>query len=111
MPGAGVTPNGVRTMTNRVAKELAETLPQPKGPFTDAEALELLMAYRKDLDVPAPCGPDSVEAGLHRPQIAPNGFRGDRARGSTRRALLPIYRRWVIAGHPRGPLLTAERRR
>ena len=25
-------------MTNRVAKELAETLPQPKGPFTDAEA-------------------------------------------------------------------------
>ena len=40
---------------NRIAKELAETLPQPKGPFTDAEALELLMAYRKDpSNVPCP---------------------------------------------------------
>jgi hypothetical protein len=64
-------------MTNRVAKELAETLPQPKGPFTDAEALELLMAYRKDpSDVPCPlCGPETVEVlAFIEPQIDPNGF-------------------------------------
>src|SRR5215218_3544454 len=64
-------------MTNRVAKQLSESLPQPKGPFTDAEALELLMAYRKDpSDVPCPlCGPDTVEVlAFIEPQIDPNGF-------------------------------------
>ena len=39
---------------NRIAKELAETLPQPKGPFTDAEALELLESV--------PPTPELVEA-------------------------------------------------
>ena len=64
-------------MSNRIEKELSETLPQPKGPFTDAEALELLMAYRKDpSNVPCPlCGPDTVEVlAFIEPQIDPNGF-------------------------------------
>jgi hypothetical protein len=62
---------------NRIANELAETLPQPKGPFTDAEALELLMAYRKDpSDVPCPlCGPGNIEVlAFIEPEIDPNGF-------------------------------------
>jgi hypothetical protein len=62
---------------NRIVKELAEALPQPKGPFTDAEALELLMAYRKDpSNVPCPmCGPDTIEVlAFIEPEIDPNGF-------------------------------------
>jgi len=48
---------------NRIAGLEGSTLPQPQGPFSDAEALELLMAYRKDpSDVPCPkCGPDHIE--------------------------------------------------
>jgi hypothetical protein len=47
---------------NRIA-DLEGMLPQPRGPFTDAEALELLLAYRRDpSSVPCPtCGPDSIE--------------------------------------------------
>jgi hypothetical protein len=66
-----------RSKMNRIAKELAEALPQPKGPFTDAEALELLMAYRKDpSNVPCPlCGPDNIEVlAFIEPEIDPNGF-------------------------------------
>jgi|GEM_PF-1034871 hypothetical protein len=64
-------------MSNRIEKELSDTLPQPKGPFTDAEALELLMSYRKDpSDVPCPlCGPNTIEVlAFIEPQIDPNGF-------------------------------------
>lgn len=62
---------------NRIIREIAEALPQPKGPFSDAEALELLMAYRKDpSNVPCPlCGPDQVEVlAFIEPEIDPNGF-------------------------------------
>jgi hypothetical protein len=63
---------------NRIAHLITETeLPQPSGPFTDAEALELLMAYRKDpSDVPCPtCGPEQIEVlAFIEPEIDPNGF-------------------------------------
>lgn len=64
---------------NRIAKYLNGdgALPQPKGPFTDAEALELLMAYRKDpSNVPCPlCGPNVIEVlAFIEPEIDPNGF-------------------------------------
>jgi hypothetical protein len=63
---------------NRIAESGGEgTLPQPKGPFSDSEALELLMAYRKDpSSVPCPtCGPDSIEVlAFIEPEIDPNGF-------------------------------------
>ena len=52
-------------------------LPQPSGPFTDSEALELLMAYRKDpSNVPCPtCGPEVIEVlAFIEPEIDPNGF-------------------------------------
>jgi hypothetical protein len=61
---------------NRIA-EYTETLPQPQGPFSDAEALELLLAYRKDPScVPCPtCGPDTVEVlAFIEPEIDPNGY-------------------------------------
>ena len=62
---------------NRIDRELSDALPQPKGPFSDAEALELLMAYRKDpSNVPCPmCGPGNIEVlAFIEPQIDPNGF-------------------------------------
>jgi hypothetical protein len=62
---------------NRIIREIAEALPQPKGPFSDAEALELLMAYRKDpSDIPCPlCGPGQIEVlAFIEPEIDPNGF-------------------------------------
>lgn len=62
---------------NRIIREIAEALPQPKGPFSDAEALELLMAYRKDpANVPCPlCGPEQIEIlAFIEPEIDPNGF-------------------------------------
>ena len=62
---------------NRIDRELSDALPQPKGPFTDAEALELLMAYRKyPSNVPCPmCGPGNSEVlAFIEPQIDPNGF-------------------------------------
>jgi hypothetical protein len=63
---------------NRIAAALSgSTLPQPKGPFADAEALELLLAYRRDpSNVPCPtCGPDTIEVlAFIEPDIDPNGF-------------------------------------
>lgn len=63
---------------NRIEKYLEGAgLPQPKGPFTDGEALELLMAYRKDpSSVPCPtCGPENIEVlAFIEPEIDPNGF-------------------------------------
>ena len=62
---------------NRIRNLIEGTLPQPKGPFTDAEALELLMAYRKDpSNVPCPrCGPDTIEVlAFNEPEIDSNGF-------------------------------------
>lgn len=61
---------------NRI-RESGDPLPQPKGPFSDAEALELLLAYRKDpSNVPCPrCGPDQIEVlAFIEPEIDPNGF-------------------------------------
>lgn len=61
---------------NRI-REAGEALPQPKGPFSDAESLELLLAYRKDpSNVPCPrCGPDNIEVlAFIEPEIDPNGF-------------------------------------
>lgn len=52
-------------------------LPQPSGPFSPGEALELLMAYRKDpSDLPCPtCGPEKIEVlAFIEPEIDPNGF-------------------------------------
>lgn len=63
---------------NRIAHLLEATeLPKPAGPFSDTEALELLMAYRKDpSDVPCPtCGPGSIEVlAFIEPEIDSNGF-------------------------------------
>jgi hypothetical protein len=62
---------------NRIAGIEGGLLPQPKGPFSDGEALELLMAYRKDpSDVPCPrCGPDTIEVlAFIEPEIDSNGF-------------------------------------
>jgi hypothetical protein len=62
---------------NRITGTTGGELPQPKGPFTDAEALELLMAYRKDpSSVPCPrCGPDTIEVlAFIEPEIDPNGY-------------------------------------
>lgn len=63
---------------NRIEKLLQDTFPpQPRGPFGDAEALELLLAYRKDpSDVPCPrCGPDNIEVlAFIEPEIDKNGF-------------------------------------
>ncbi len=61
---------------NRIA-DMVGSLPQPQGPFSDAEALELLLAYRRDpSNVPCPlCGPDTVEVlAFIEPEIDPNGF-------------------------------------
>ena len=55
----------------------ARELPQPQGPFTDAEALELLLAYRRNpADVPCPrCGPNTVEVlAFIEPEVDPGGF-------------------------------------
>jgi hypothetical protein len=52
-------------------------LPKPKGPFTDAEALDLLMAYRKcPGDLPCPkCGPGTVEVlSFIYPEIDASGY-------------------------------------
>jgi len=52
-------------------------LPQPKGPFSDSEALTLLLAYRKDpSNVPCPrCGLEHVEVlGFIEPDVDPGGF-------------------------------------
>ncbi|MDR0787178.1 MAG: hypothetical protein LBG44_04870 [Gemmatimonadota bacterium] len=52
-------------------------MPQPTGPFSDTEALQLLMAYRKDpSDVPCPtCGPEMIEVlAFIEPEIDPDGF-------------------------------------
>lgn len=61
---------------NRIVDE-GDSLPQPEGPFSDAEALELLMAYRKDpsnLDCPL-CGPSTIEVlAFIEPDIDPSGF-------------------------------------
>lgn len=54
-----------------------ESLPQPKGPFSDAEALELLLAYRRDpSNISCPrCGPETIEVlAFIEPEIDPNGF-------------------------------------
>jgi hypothetical protein len=63
---------------NRIAHlSTGAELPQPSGPFGDAEALELLMAYRKDpSNVPCPtCGPETIEVlAFIEPEIDPNGF-------------------------------------
>jgi hypothetical protein len=62
---------------NRIAGTDGGALPQPQGPFSDAEALELLMAYRKDpSDVPCPRrGPEHIEIlAFIEPEIDPNGF-------------------------------------
>ena len=62
---------------NRIAHLTGADLPQPSGPFGDAEALELLMSYRKDpSDVPCPsCGPDTIEVlAFIEPEIDANGF-------------------------------------
>jgi hypothetical protein len=63
---------------NRIAAALNEhSLPQPKGPFADAEALELLLAYRRDpSNVPCPtCGPNTIEVlAFIEPEIDSNGF-------------------------------------
>jgi hypothetical protein len=63
---------------NRIAKNFeGGGLPQPKGPFSDAEALELLMAYRKDpsnMSCPQ-CGPERIEVlAFIEPEIDPHGF-------------------------------------
>jgi hypothetical protein len=61
---------------NRIPND-SDAIPQPKGPFTDAEALELLLAYRRDPSaVPCPlCGPDTIEVlAFIEPTIDPNGF-------------------------------------
>lgn len=61
---------------NRIG-ETGNALPQPKGPFSDAEALELLLAYRKDpSNLPCPlCGPGTIEIlAFIEPQIDPEGF-------------------------------------
>ncbi len=66
--------NRVRDM---IGKLVEPELPTPSGPFTDTEALELLMAYRKDpSDLPCPkCGPDQIEIlAFIEPVIDPNGF-------------------------------------
>lgn len=67
--------------TNRVRHALLTTLPKPAGPFTDGEALEMLMAYRKcPGDVPCPLctrthGPDTIEVlSFIDPEIDPNGY-------------------------------------
>jgi hypothetical protein len=52
------------------------TLPQPKGPFSDVEALELLLAYRRDpSNLPCPmCGPETIEVlAFIDPEIDPDG--------------------------------------
>jgi hypothetical protein len=64
---------------NRIAHLLLgedEFPPRPEGPFTDIEALNLLMAYRRDpSDVPCPtCGPGKIEVlAFIDPQIDPDG--------------------------------------
>ncbi len=61
---------------NRIV-DTGGTLPQPEGPFTDAEALALLLAYRRDpsnLVCPL-CGPGTIEVlAFIEPEIDPNGF-------------------------------------
>jgi hypothetical protein len=63
---------------NRIAHLMTgPALPQPSGPFSDSEALELLLAYRKDpSNVPCPtCGPEKIEVlAFIEPEIDPNGF-------------------------------------
>jgi hypothetical protein len=62
---------------NRIAHLTGAGLPQPSGPFADSEALELLVAYRKDpSDVPCPtCGPDTMEVlAFIEPEIDAEGF-------------------------------------
>lgn len=63
---------------NRIAHLMTGAeLPQPIGPFTETEALELLMAYRRDpSNVPCPtCGPTTIEVlAFIEPEIDPNGF-------------------------------------
>lgn len=62
---------------NRIIREEGDPLPQPKGPFSDAEALELLMAYRKDpSSVPCPlCGPEQIEVlAFIQPEIDASGY-------------------------------------
>jgi len=55
----------------------APRLPEPVGRFTDAEALELLLAYRRDpSDVPCPrCGPGTIEVlGFVEPVADEDGY-------------------------------------
>jgi hypothetical protein len=63
---------------NRIAAALSgPVLPHPEGPFGDAEALELLLAYRRDpSNVPCPtCGPETIEVlAFIEPEIDSNGF-------------------------------------
>lgn len=63
---------------NRIANLITEAeLPQPMAPFNDSEALELLLAYRRDpSSVPCPtCGPETIEVlAFIEPEIDPNGF-------------------------------------
>lgn len=52
-------------------------LPQPEGPFSNEEALDLLLSYTKDpSDVPCPtCGPGTIEIlAFIEPEIDPNGY-------------------------------------
>lgn len=60
---------------NRIRESGA--IPQPKGPFSDAESLELLLAYRRDpSNVPCPsCGPENIEVlAFIEPEIDASGF-------------------------------------
>jgi hypothetical protein len=61
---------------NRIARSEG-ALPQPRGPFSDAEALELLLAYRRDpsnLACPR-CGPATIEVlAFIEPEIDADGF-------------------------------------
>lgn len=64
---------------NRIAAQLfnGAPLPKPEGPFSDADALDLLMAYRKcpgGLSCPA-CKTETVEVlSFIEPAIDPSGF-------------------------------------
>jgi predicted RNA-binding Zn-ribbon protein involved in translation (DUF1610 family) len=63
---------------NRIAHLLGGAeMPQPSGPFSDPEALQLLMAYRKDpSNIPCPnCGPETIEVlAFIEPEIDSDGF-------------------------------------
>jgi hypothetical protein len=64
-------------MNRIVGLASVETLPRPSVAFTDAEALELLIAYRRDpSDLSCPlCGPGCMEVlGFIEPHLDDEGF-------------------------------------